>query len=194
MHLSTSAAAPVRECSALIHSLLYSCFCVKTEKVKERGGGLFSGPWTQERCPCSVSETTFLKDPVKKHASSSNPSPTLTHLNTSCFNSNTTYSLCFYKRAFTWAPLHLACASCCNFCCYRGRWRRWGRYRVYAYVCIRVCVGLGRVSASHRCTVGDVTLHIDFTVSGHRAIYLGKCFSMVHLQRGCGGTFEGMNM
>lgn len=60
------------------------------------------------------------------------------------------------------------------------------------YVCVRP--GLGRVPASHRCTVGDVTLHIDFTVSDHHAIYLEKCFSMVHLQRGCGGTFEGMNM
>lgn len=33
--------------------------------------------------------------------------------------------------------------------------------------------------------VGDATLHIDFTVSDHRAIYLEKCRSMVHLQRAC---------
>lgn len=39
--------------------------------------------------------------------------------------------------------------------------------------------------ASHRCKVGDVTLHIDFTVSDHHAIYLEKCYSMVHLQRAC---------
>lgn len=51
-----------------------------------------------------------------------------------------------------------------------------------------------RVPESHRCTVGDVTLHIDFTVSDHHAIYVEKCFSTVHLQRDCGGTFEGMNM
>lgn len=57
------------------------------------------------------------------------------------------------------------------------------------YMCVCVCV-----SWSHRCTAGGVTPHIDFTASDHHAIYLGKCFSMVHLQRGCGGTFEGMNM
>ena len=45
-------------------------------------------------------------------------------------------------------------------------------------VCVRVCVcvGLGRVPESHRCTVGDVALHIDFTVSDHRAIHREKCF------------------
>lgn len=58
-------------------------------------------------------------------------------------------------------------------------------YSVYVYVCVCVCVclGLGRIPASHRCTVGDVTLHIDFTVSDHHAIYLEKCFCVVHLQR-----------
>lgn len=72
---------------------------------------------------------------------------------------------------------------------------RLGRYSVYVCVCVCVCVLGGRlVPGSHRCTAGDVTLHIDFTVSDHHAIYLEKCFSMAHLQRGRGGTFEGMNM
>lgn len=50
-------------------------------------------------------------------------------------------------------------------------------------VCVCICLGCRQVLVGHRCTVGDVTLHIDFTVSDHHAIYLEKCFSMVHLQR-----------
>lgn len=49
-----------------------------------------------------------------------------------------------------------------------------------------VCFGDG---VSHRCTVGNVALHIDFTVCDHHAIYwyLEKCFfsPMAHLQRAC---------
>lgn len=50
-------------------------------------------------------------------------------------------------------------------------------------MCVSGSLGMGGLPASHRCTVGDVTLHIDFTVSDHHAIYPEKCFSMVHLQR-----------
>lgn len=57
-----------------------------------------------------------------------------------------------------------------------------------------MCLESGCAPVSHRCTARDGARSIDFTVGDHRAIYGGKCFSMVRLQRGCGGTFEGMNM
>lgn len=53
---------------------------------------------------------------------------------------------------------------------------------------------------SHRCTVGNGALHIDFTVCDHHAIYLEKCFFsfLWRIFKGpvcvCGGTFEAMNM
>lgn len=62
--------------------------------------------------------------------------------------------------------------------------------RLKDLVCVATCqvvhlmgysVGVGLVFCSCEPQVlWDVTLHIDFTVIGHGAIYPEKCFSMLH--------------
>lgn len=166
------------------------CFLWVGEKRREKQP-CFQDLENQECRPCFGSKATFLKDCVKKvclvqmFPLPSVPQPPGLHRPVIYIQSS------FTGGINSW--IYTISASC--------QWLVHCAAILYVIragggtcMCMCVCTGLHRKPVSHRCTTGDVTPHIDFTVSDHHAIYGEKCFSMVRLQRGCGGTFEGMNM